>query len=598
MPAEIEGNDPFVRPTLATQRVITVLGHASLVWTIGYLLWRIGFTVGGADAPAGWVLFAAEALALAVFALRYRSARLDPEAAVVSPDAPNPDVAAVVDASGSTIHELRITLVSLRRVSGLDRIVVVDRTGSRWLESTAQRLGAEVHDSSRTFDDAVRSVGATWVLVLRSGDLPMPDLVAVCAPRCSAPDVGIIQVGVEEADPTSFEHDPDGRWSIDPFEQQVVRPSLARRGSMPFYGDGPALVRRSVMQGLASDGGHLLDDSWRVGLEARGRGFVTTQVPLTLARVRGPKGLGESLVRRHQRTRGVLIALRPRALRAVDIPTRLAHLGGLVHPVAAVQRVLLVVAATLVLGLAQVPIDAGGRSLLLLAVPSYLLRWTTHLLLGRRRLRPRSLLRSELRTLGVDLWPFGHPQVKAARASLGALVVAVIALVLAVGVAALSMWRDGSDRLPAGVAAVAFVLTVGFMGVAMEVLLDAIARRQRRSHHRVGLGLVTCRIQETDGQLVDLSTGGVGIVVAAEPSGGLEVGDVTTVAFRIPDADGAWKSVSTLVSVAHRSVESDGTLRFGLAFDDPTDAPLDPVIEFLTVDRRLVALGRHELANR
>jgi hypothetical protein len=35
-------------------------------------------------------------------------------------------------------------------------------------------------------------------------------------------------------------------------------------------------------------------------------------------------------------------------------------------------------------------------------------------------------------------------------------------------------------------------------------------------------------------------------------------------------------------------------VRLGLAFDDPTDAPLDPVVEFLTIDRRLVALGRHE----
>ena len=166
------------------------------------------------------------------------------------------------------------------------------------------------------------------------------------------------------------------------------------------------------------------------------------------------------------------------------------------------------------------------------------------------------------------------------------------ALDIAVFIAAFAVWRDWGDRLGGSSTAVALVLTAGFLGVAMEVLLDALMRRQRRQNHRVRLGLVTCRLEQLDGRLADLSTGGAGVLIEAPIGEVPEPGTVTTVAFRIPDASGAWRNVSALVHIAHVAAEGADATRVGLSFDDPTDAPLDPVVEFLTIDRRLVALGR------
>jgi hypothetical protein len=591
--------DPFARNTSSNDRLVDVSAGVALLWTAAYLIWRAGFSLEGADAPAAAVLLLAELLAGAVFAARVRSARHAPIEVVVSADAPMPDLAVVVDATGTSIDELRTSLVALRRVVGVSRTFVVDREGSRWLRTIAERLNVTVVDRSMTFDEAVISTGTSWVLVMRSGDLPMPDLVSVAAPLCSSPDVAVIQVGIEEADPTSFDHDPGGHWSLEPFEHQVVRPGLAARGSIPWYGDGPTLLRRSAMARLESVGrGHMLDNSRRVGLEAIRRGMTVTHLPVTLARVRGPHGLGDSLVRRHRRASTALRALRPRDLRGIPRGARLAHLEALLPIVGAVQRTLLIGTAVLVLALAQVPLQASAPELLVLAVPNYLLRWGAHRQLGRGRLGVLSILRSDLRSLGVDLMPFGRIRRRPNRAGLGVLVTVVATLSVSVGIAGLSMWREWDGHLAVEVAAVALVLTIGFLGVAMEVLVNALAHRQRRANCRVRLGLVTCRVEEIDGQLVDLSTGGAGIVVAETPEGALQPDDVTTVAFRIPDADGAWRSVSTIVRIAHRSTEPDGGIRLGLAFDDPTDAPLDPVVEFLTIDRRLVALGRHESAAR
>ncbi len=583
--------DPFSRPNPTREGVVRLVSRLALLWGLLYVVWRAVTTLQGTAPAAAGFLLLAEVLGLVTFAARTRSASATPITPVEVPDAPTPHAVAVIEATGASIDELRTTLVSTRRVAGLDRVIVVDHDGSRWLRSIADRFGATFSDGSRTELQVVAEVSAPWVLRMIAGDLPMPDLLEMAAATCSAPDIGVVQLGIEEADPASFEHDPTGRWSLEPFEHQVVRPSLASRGSIPWYGDGPVLVRPAALSsaGLGAEQPSTPD----LGVRILAAGFRITHLPITLARVRGPRTLGESLARRQTRLAPqIRTALSP-SIRQLRRPERVAHQLCLVAPLSAVQRILLVATAMLTMGFAQIPLTASAAELAGFAIPAYGLRWVAHLLLGRGRLGPFSILRSDLRSVGVDISLFGESRDRR-RGSLGLLALLVAVIDVVVIVTAISVWRDWGDRLPAEVAAVALAIAGGFLGVAMEVLLDAAARRQRRQHHRVRLGLVTCRLQELDGQLVDLSTGGAGVVLPCGLETAPEPETVTTMAFRIPDADGAWRSVTTLVHVAHRAVEGDNETRVGLTFDDPTDAPLDPVVEFLTIDRRLVALGRRD----
>ena len=266
----------------------------------------------------------------------------------------------------------------------------------------------------------------------------------MCAPECAAPEIGVVQVGIEEAGPGSYEHDPDGRWSLDPFDQQVVRPSLASRGSIPWFGGEPVLVRTEAFSraepfSREEEGrdGEPLTDTER-GIAIHGAGFHVTCVPVMLARSRGPLNLDESLSRRQTRLR------------------------------------------------AQVKAAVGAPA--------------------------RSLPRNE------------------------------------------------------------------------------------RWAHRVRLDLVTCLFQQNEGVLVDLSTGGAGIALHCHLDAVPQAGPVTTLAFRIPDAVGSWRNISTLVRVAHVAPGVPGETKVGLTFDDPIDGSLDPMIEFLTIDRRLVTLGRRTMA--
>jgi hypothetical protein len=581
--------DPYLTPSPRSTAVVRRWAYAALVAGSVYLSYRMLFTLGGADLDAALALFAAETLALVVFGLRALAAWHDPAELADVPDAPLPSTTVVIDAAGSTPEAVRTTLVSCGQLRGRERVVVADPTGASRTRAVADRFGATTVEQPATVVAA--ETNAMWVLLVRAGDLPLPDALEILATPCSAPDAGVIQLGVEEANPSSFEHDPKGRWSLAPFEHQVVRPSLAAAGSIPWYGDVPALVRPVVIRDAPDPAAPTVD----LGLHAISLGYRVTMVPRTLARLRGPRSLTESLRRRFERT----AALRRAATRRLgDLPTpvRRSLRVALADPLGAVQRVLLAVVAVLSLGFGRVPIDAEPWALGALALGAYGLRWQAQILLGRGRLGRFSVLRSELRSVGVDL-AFGRDsgswQIRHRFVILAGM---VTAMALAVAMGALAVTRDQAEGLSKGATAVALALTAGFLVIAAEVLLDAVARRQRRGNHRVRLGLVACRLDDHEGALHDLALGGCGLVVAESAGRSPTAGDEATVMFRIPDANGAWRDVTVAVRIAHVAASGEGELRIGAAFADPTGAALDPVIEFLTIDRRLVSLGRRVAA--
>ena len=591
MPAAPPGADPFVRRLPTSERVAHLVASVAALWGVGYLGWRCLATMGGTARPAAIVLLAAEIVGTVVFVARMHLAWRTPTALYLVADDQPADTVAVIEATDASIDELRTSLVALRRVEGLRAISIVDTTGSRWLRSVAKRLGADVFDSDVTIDRALCGAAGDWVLYLRAGDLVLPDVLTASAFVCEDPAVAVVQVGVEEADPTSFEHDPTGRWSLDPFERQVVRPSLSGGGVVPWYGDGPTLVRTAA---LGDIGGLAPGRSrWRrTGYRMTRAGWEIVALPLTLARVRGPRSLGESLARHGEFSRDSISALTgsdgPHGLGGEVAGVALASA---LLPLASVHRLLQIAAAVLVLGFAQIPLTAAWIDLALIAVPAYMLRWSAQLLLGRGRLGPLSVLRHELRSLGVDLRALlpGVPR-GSSHGHLRLLALSTIALDAAVAVAAISIWRDWPSGLPTSVAVVALVTTGAFLGVAMEVMLDALARRQKRAHARIRLGLVTCQLAGQWGQLVDLSTGGAGVVLDVAYDDAPPAGSSTSISFRIPDDRDVWRDVSTTARVVYSALDEHGGVRLGVAFDDPTDLSLDAVVEFLTIDRRMWAL--------
>lgn len=215
------------------------------------------------------------------------------------------------------------------------------------------------------------------------------------------------------------------------------------------------------------------------------------------------------------------------------------------------------------------------------AAPAYLLRWSAHLFLGRARLGLLSLFRGELLTLGADVGVLGSSSGRSRLPGLEILIGLLGALAASVGVRVLAIWCGWESELPGLTVAVAWALASIMIGMATGVIVDSHTTVQRRAHRRVRLGLVTCRVEEREGFLVDLSRGGVSVTLPATADEPLTPGSVTTLSFRVPSTGGRWRTVSSVVYVVRSSPDHEGGVRLGLKFDDLTDSPVDAVAEFL-----------------
>lgn len=568
------------------EATIAAAAVAALGWGLAYVLWRAAGTItGDAALLAGAVLLLAEIVGLLLFAARVRIALRPPASFAPVPGVPLPDVTVVVDGTDADPRDLHATLIAVRRVEGVRAASVVGLGGSLDLQALAGRLGVAVDERSR--GDAIAAAPSSWVLLVRAGEVIDPTIVEAAAPLCSAPDMAVVQVGFDDADPASPHHDPLGQWSIRGFEQHVQRRSLATAPTMPWFGDGPALVRRSALMtidGFVFDGDHVSE--WETGLTLARNGFRVTAVAQTLARVRRPANIEQASRTRWRNQRARLAMLAPSNLgwwRDLPSGAATAHTAVAIGPLSSFYRWLLVLAAVLVLGFAQVPIAAAPEAFIVAAAPAYLLRWNANLMIGRGHLRPGSLLRAELQHLGADANTVALAGPPRLLGGAGLLVATMGALALAVALGAAGVWRDRIDPLPGEYIAIAMVLSAGLLGIGVAVLIDALLNRQRRRHRRTRLGQVTCRLGEFEGRLADVSSAGAGVELAGTAdsiAATLCPGGPTTLSFRIPDAVGAWRSVSTVVTVMYVGGDT-GSVRAGVAFDDPTSGALDPVIEFL-----------------
>ena len=238
-------------------------------------------------------------------------------------------------------------------------------------------------------------------------------------------------------------------------------------------------------------------------------------------------------------------------------------------------------ALVLVLGVGRVPLAATFVDLCVFAAPAYLLRWSAHLLLGQGRLGPLSSFRGELLTLGADVGVLGSSSGRSRLPGLEILIGLLGALAASVGVRVLAIWWGWESELPGPTVAVALALASIMIGMATGVIVDSHTSVQRRAHRRVRLGLVTCRVEEREGFLVDLSRGGVSVALPASADEPLTPGSITTLSFRVPSTGGRWRTVTSVVHVVRSSPDHEGGVRLGLEFDDLTAGPLEAVAEFL-----------------
>ena len=569
-------------PVLALRRLVVL---SAAVSGLVYLAWRFAFTGAGAS-PATWsLLLAAETIGLTVFAARAWQAW--PTRHAMPESGEEFDLTVVVEATGERAADLRTTLVAVRAMTGRPPVLVVDQQGNRWLRTVAERVGGGVLEGRDDLYAAIARARSDWVLVLAPGDVPEPDLVARVGPYCSE-ELTVLQLAPAEVEPDLCDEGLRPVSPVDTHETHVVRPGLSARMSIPLYGDGPVLVRRKAVTSLVTDNppagaADRADRWWKAGIALTEAGGRIGATAVSAVRVQTEPWVAERAL-----LSGEIRSRRLRTLPTVARPSRLgwgpalAHTTSTVVPLAsAAVRVLQAVVLVLVLGLGRTPLTASSAGLLFLAVPAYGLRALAHHVIGRGRLRPLDLVRHELRTIGPTLSSVLPPPDRGRFTGRLVLELLTSVVVVALAVGVVTTWFDVGDRPSGSIVAVAMALAAVSVGLALAVIADARSTSQRRRYRRVRLRMVTCRVEEHEGFLVDISTGGVSVALPGAGNGGPQPGTHTTLAFRVPTSTGHWRAVSTLVYVVRSVPDEEGGLHLGLEFDDPGAAPLDAVAEFL-----------------
>ena len=528
-------------------RALTALGLAA---TVAWLVWRALYSMDGvawwAAAPLYVIevvgFLAAAVLAWALWPAPHRGIDEiddDPESAAAAAAAIGLSAAdVVIRASGHPAHEVRATLIAVRRVRHAGLVTVIDRDGSAEVGALCAEFGA-IHvvptGDVRVGVPVLEALGAPLFLYLDAGDIPSPDIIGLLAPHLVDRSVAIVQGQGQELGDSRGERGADR--CLEPgFERRSLNPALSRRGTAMWTGSG-SLVRaddmRDVMP-MVPPARSPLEAQWQASaaLARLGRKVVAPVAPVFVRA--GHVDDAAVYVDRVQRARGArellfgtVGALRP--VRHVPFRARLSAVAWSVRSLSGFRRAAFVAVLCSVILSGHVPFHATWVELAAGWLPAMLYTSLGLALLSGWTLRPGARTRWSLHTLGAACTSVrpGTPErtagsmpvlaMPSVRYGCGLLVVSV-AVGVAMAMRSVSELATGAlGPMPVEAMVVAMAVGVWTMAVAVDLLWRLVRRGRERRSTRV----VTALSAVFDGRgvtILDLAATGAGLVTRSAPA--------------------------------------------------------------------------------
>jgi PilZ domain len=579
-----------------------VLVAGGLVALAGYLTWRVGWSWQGTR----WWLFvpmlvvelvgAAGSMVLA-WAF-WNGTEVRPQRRATTID----DVAVMIRAEGHGGAEVRATLLAVRRAWGITSVHVATRHPSAALAQAA----ADHHAELLTLDAgdpaalaAAVGVVEPWVLLLDAGDIIGPDLVVRLADAATE-DVAVVQATVVAAHGDSAEHQADGTHELR-VERSGLLPALGQRG-LALITESGSLVRRSALAAVAPVSDHREIASWRISTALWREGWQITTAgtqPLVVrpSRHDAQSVIGERAVRAAGARR--LVFGRGGALRGRwTVAQRMAMLAWSVRPLSGFRRTLFMLTVGGALLAGRAPFHMRPVPLVLGFLTAFVCLPLGISLLSDGALRPGDRTRWSLRALGPAWRSLALP-----TASSGLPVVARVpvfadnlAPAVVVGlVSTVVAMRGISERLtgalhdlPQGELVVLLLAALWLLAMALDSLrLLGRGRTLRRSVRReVAL---PAEIGTTTGYVVDVSSSGIGVVMAEAPHPGHRL----VVHTSLPATTGC-TTLELPAIVRHVRRDIGGQWLVGAEFDELPPTVADAVAEYTLLDPALDQLDDRE----
>jgi cellulose synthase (UDP-forming) len=577
-------------------RLLRAVAVTALVWGLGYLTWRVGWSGQGASPVLFAMLLVTEfyglyALAILTWVSWTRPPARRPAAT------PGRSVDVYVCTYDEPAEVVMATLAGCRALAYPHTTYLLDDGRRPEMEELAKLAGAEymtradnAHAKAGNLNAALPRTAGDLVLMLDADHVPMPDALDALVGYFDDERMALIQTPHD-----FFNHDSAQHYSVGRHEQslfyRVVCPGKDRHGAAYWCGSA-ALINRHALLEIGGVATETIAEDFHTTIRLLRHGWRSRYHDEVLVQGLAPHDLDGYLLQRDRWARGNLavFTLPESPLRARELHPlqRLSYFASLFAYLAPPMRLLLLVTLGLVLWTGELPMKISVVALAALWLPSVLLNLGAGAALARGYMRIPETAHYELLTMEIytralrcilrpgktafKVTPKQGRDSGGIEAVRKLHLVLVCAVVLAGGTLLRLLDLAGVGPLPdmPGIAAVIVPLLGLF---ELRRLLKTIAtvgrRRQRRLVYRFA-GDAKANCFSDDGhvpaRLVDASASGLGLVAEAP----LEIGARPAVLLELADAAGSVHEVTAQVEIRScREVEGRFLIGATIASIDP-----------------------------
>ncbi len=578
-------------------QLLRALALAALLWGLGYLIWRIGWSAEGAEPVVFATLLITEIYGLwSLATLAWFSwSRSAPER---PPTTPGRRIDVYVCTYDEPAEVVAATLAGCRALTYPHTTYLLDDGRRPEMEELAELAGAQymtrsenLHAKAGNINAALPRTEGELVLMLDADHVPMPDALEAMVGYFDDERVALVQSPHDFFNHDSVQHYMVGRHEQSLF-YRVICPGKDRHGAAYWCGSA-AILRRAALIEIGGVATETIAEDFHTTIRLQRQGWTTRYHDEILVQGLAPHDLDGYLLQRDRWARGNLAVLtlpesplRARELRPIQ---RLSYLASLLAYLAPPMRLLLLTTLGAVLWTGALPMRVSVAALAALWLPAIALNLTAGSALARGYMRIGETAHYELLTMEVytralrcALRPSRTgfrvtPKQGTDTGGIGAVhrlhLLLGLALVLAAGTLLRLLDLAGIGPLPDLPGIAAYVVPLFGLVELRRILRTAFAvgrHQQRRLVYRLqGEAPAQCLTQEghVGGHLIDASASGVGLVMDAS----LPEGTRSTALLELQDSTGENHRVTAQIEV--RSCrEAEGRWLVGA-----TIAAIDPV---------------------
>ncbi len=390
-------------------RLLRSLALAALVWGLGYLTWRIGWSGEGASPVPFAMLLVTELYGIwALGTLTWFSWSRPP--AVRPAATPGRSVDVYVCTYDEPSEVIAATLAGCRALTYPHTTWLLDDGRRPEMEELARLAGARYltrpdnsHAKAGNINAALERTEGELVLMLDADHVPMPDALDAMVGYFDDERMALVQSPHD-----FFNHDSAQHYAVGRHEQslfyRVVCPGKDRHGAAYWCGSA-ALIRRQALLEIGGVATETIAEDFHTTIRLLRHGWRSRYHDEVLVQGLAPHDLDGYLLQRDRWARGNLAVftlpespLRARELRPLQ---RLSYFASLAAYLAPPMRLLLLATLGLVLWTGELPMKISVIALAALWLPSVTLNLSAGAALARGYMKIGETAHYELLTMEV-----------------------------------------------------------------------------------------------------------------------------------------------------------------------------------------------------